>query len=154
MVFVLALMSFSRNASQSLSPEASSTTISLLSSESLKMTNLYFLASFRSLNACMHSWATVALLQSDIRVSSSSSRVAQSSANTEDRSVVSSRLGRGVRDLRRQHKSKSEEELTQIETTTQRDISFPNSGFASSVCFAVCELTMMTFVVWAVLESA
>lgn len=45
----VALRSFSRKFSQSLSVEASSTTISLLSSDSLKMMNLYFLASFSSL---------------------------------------------------------------------------------------------------------
>lgn len=45
----VALMSFSRKTSQSCSDEASSTTICLLSSDSLKMMNLCFLLSFRSL---------------------------------------------------------------------------------------------------------
>lgn len=49
LLFVLALTSFSRKTSQSPSSEASSTTICLLSSDSLKMMNLYFLLSFRSL---------------------------------------------------------------------------------------------------------
>ncbi len=57
----LALISFSRKFSQSLSAEASSTTISRLSSESLKTMYLYFLLSFRSLKAVTHSCDTEAL---------------------------------------------------------------------------------------------
>lgn len=58
-----ALTSFSRKTSQSPSVEASSTTISRLLSESLKMMNLDFLANLRSLNAFMHSCETEALEQ-------------------------------------------------------------------------------------------
>ena len=55
-------MSFWRKTSQSLSAEASSTTICLLSSDSLKTMYLYFLDNFRSLYAVMHSCETEALM--------------------------------------------------------------------------------------------
>lgn len=58
---VLAFRSFSRKASQSLLSLASSTTISLRSSDSLKMMNLYFLLSLRSFQEETHSSLTVAL---------------------------------------------------------------------------------------------
>lgn len=61
LVLDVAEMSFWRKFSQSLSGEASSTTISRLSSDSLKMMYLYFLLSLRSLNAVMHSCETEAL---------------------------------------------------------------------------------------------
>ena len=61
LLFVWALTSFSRKTSQSGLSEASSTTICLLSSDSLKMMNLYFLLSFSSLYEDMQSWATIAL---------------------------------------------------------------------------------------------
>lgn len=49
LLLAVALMSFSRKFSQSLSGDASSTTICLLSSDSLKTMYLYFFDSFRSL---------------------------------------------------------------------------------------------------------